>query len=90
MSVVWTRPDGSVTRGESVSWSGGPVDVEVVSDPVSDHLLKGLRVRISDRMALADFRSPRLAGMMRGGGYLVGVADDRSTPVCNRLRERAG
>lgn len=90
LSVVWTRPDGAVTRGENVSWSGGPVDVEVVSDPVSDRLLRGLRVRIGDRMALADFRSPRLAGMMRGGGYLVEVADDRSTPVCNRLRERAG
>lgn len=90
LSVVWTRPDGSTTRGEAVPWSGGPVDVEVVSDPVSDRLLRGLRIRIGDRMALADFRSPRLAGMMRGGGYLVEVADDRSTPVCNELSERAG
>ena len=84
------RGDGTVIEGDAIDWDGDDVDLEIVSDPVSGGLGRGLEVRIDGRSALRDFAVPDLTGMTTGDGFDLQPSDDGGVPICADLVRRGG
>ena len=84
------RGDGTAIESDAIDWDGDDVHLEIVSDPTSGGLGRGLEVWIDGRSALRDFEVPDLAGMTIGGGFDPQVSDDGGVPICADLVRRGG
>ena len=84
------RDDGTVIDGDPIEWDGGDVQLEIVSDPVSGGLGRGLEVWIDGRSALRDFEVPDLTAMTSGDGLDPQVSGDGGVPICADLVRRGG
>jgi hypothetical protein len=82
------RGDGTVIESEAIGWDGGDVHLEIVSDPVSGGLGRGLEVWVDGRSVLRDFAVPDLTGMTSGDGFDPRVSDDGGVPICADLVRR--
>jgi hypothetical protein len=82
------RGDGTTIEGAAIDWDGDDVRIEIVSDPVSGGLGRGLEVWIDGRSVLRDFAVPDLAGMAPGDGFDPRSSDDGGVPICADLVRR--
>jgi len=82
------RGDGTAIETDAIGWDGGDVHLEIISDPVSGGLGRGLEVWIDGRSALRDFAVPDLTGMTNGDGFDPQVSDDGGVPICADLVRR--
>jgi hypothetical protein len=82
------RGDGTAIEGDAIDWDGGDVHLDIVSDPVSGGLGRGLEVWIDGRSALRDFAVPDLTGMTSGDGFDPQLSDDGGVPICADLVRR--
>ncbi len=80
--------DGERGVGTPVTWDGGRVDVEIVSDPRATGLGYGLAVSIDDVSSLREFVAPDLSTMAPGDGFAVESSDDGGVPICASLARR--
>ena len=80
--------DGTTVHGSIVPSDGGPVDVEVTSDPVAGGLLGGLSVAIDGRDVLRAFVAPELADMNASDGLTITTPSGPGTPICTALAAR--
>ena len=85
---TFTAADGSTAEGRPIEWTGAPVTVEIVSDPVADGIGRGLRVRVEGTEALATLEAPDLASMSNGPGFVAEPIADGGTPTCDDLARR--
>jgi hypothetical protein len=86
--VAHQRGDGTAIEGDAIDWDGGDVHLEIVSDPVSGGLGRGLEVWIDGQSVLRDFAVPDLAGMATGDGFDPQPSDDGGVPICADLVRR--
>jgi hypothetical protein len=83
------RSDGTMIEGDAIDWDGDDVHVEIVSDPVSGALGRGLEVWIDGRSVLRDFAVPDLTGLTSGDGFDPQVSVDGGVPICADLARRS-
>lgn len=86
--VTYDPGYGPSVRGEAIPWDGGPVAIEILSDPTGTGLNRGLRVTIGGRLVLSSFSAPDLAAFEPGAGFVVTQQDDGGVPICNGLSRR--
>jgi hypothetical protein len=82
------RSDGSTIEGDAIDWDGDDVRLEIISDPASGGLRRGLEVRIDGRSVLRDFTVPDLTEMTIGDGFDPRTSDDGGVPICAELVRR--
>lgn len=87
--TIYQGGDGSTVHGSIVAWDGGPVDVEVTSDPIAGGLLGGLSVTVDRRDTLRAFVAPELGDMTASGGLAITIPSDSGTPICDGLTARS-
>ena len=74
--------------GSPIAWDGGPVTVDVRSDPIPGGLGRGLLVTVDGDVALADWIAPDLSAYEPGRAIEVLSTDDRGVGTCERLMQR--
>jgi hypothetical protein len=86
--VLYEGADGATAQGSVETWNGGPVDVEVTSDPVPGGVTGGLSVLIEGEQALFALAVPDLTSMIASDAFVISSPADRGTPICADLAAR--
>jgi len=81
VQVSWLPADGEPVDGPVLAWSGGPVEVTVVSDPIVD----GLLVTVGGKVGLLAGNPPDLSTMQPGPSFTTKAS---TTPICDDVAAR--
>ena len=87
--AVYQNNDGFELASGLIDWHGEELEVKVISDPLSEELLRGLSVSINGEQVLHDlFKTPSLDSMTVNEAFSVIPAQDRGVPICTSLSKR--
>lgn len=78
----------TLIEGEPIEWSGETVSLDVVSDPVSGWVMRGLRVWVNGTLALTSLEAPDLSNLAPADGFKVSLRENEGTSVCEAISRR--
>ena len=81
--VTWLPTDGEPLAGPVLAWDGGPLDVDIVADPVGG----GFVVTLDGEVALFAGDPPDLSASTPGPSF---IEHPVTTPICADLATRLG